>query len=98
MRQTASIACQVSDETHTLTGTYDTAGLGARESARPSSAETISQGKDGQADPARGARVLDEERKQVEAGNGTVPNSTGGRARTMDFRARVVGYAGNSAP
>jgi hypothetical protein len=35
------------------------------------------------------ARVLDEEKKQVEAGNGAVPNSAGGRARTMDFKARV---------
>jgi hypothetical protein len=42
--------------------------------------------------------VLDEKMKQVEAGNGAVPNSAGGRARTMDFRARVLGYAGKSAP
>jgi hypothetical protein len=35
------------------------------------------------------ARVLDEEKKQVEAGNGAVRNSAGGRARTIDFKARV---------
>jgi cytochrome c oxidase cbb3-type subunit III len=35
------------------------------------------------------ARVLDEEKKQVEAGYGAVRNSAGRRARTMDFKARV---------
>jgi hypothetical protein len=35
------------------------------------------------------ARVLDEEKKQVEAGNGAVRNSAGGRARTIDLKARV---------
>jgi hypothetical protein len=34
----------------------------------------------------------------VEAGSGAVSNSAGDRARTMDLRAPVVGYAGKSAP
>jgi hypothetical protein len=69
-----------------LTGTYRTADLGSWESGR---AKTSSSRVESSSDQAGVARMLDEEKKQVEAGNGAVPNSAGGRARTMDFKARV---------